>query len=589
MRAGHRWVCALLALAVAGCAGSTVLPRGGAALEVPSRSSAAVGHAKQGTGKLALRVTLHKRKRSPDGKRPRYLSPATQAIVLAIAGPTGVNETAGLQPGDSGCTSNVLDVTCTIVVPGLQPCDSSTPCYTATFATYDAVAGCPGACSVPAGANELSSNQNVAFNVAAGITNSVGVTLDGIPTSLVLVPFDGAFNGSTLSGFTTSKCASVVAHVGVYGLDADGDVILGPGAPVPSLSTSDSAHLAIVATPAPATPNTFGLYVPAIPQAKSSLHLTATVTPLAGANASPVNQKIYVTFDSAICGFVTSFSNGMTPKADPYDIATGKDGNLWFTEATIGRIGKITTGGTITEYSQGISNTSYPFGITAGPDGNMWFALFSGGEVGRITPAGSIEAWASGISPLAEPNYIAAGADGNLWFTQIDTANVGRITPAGSITEFPLTGNAGSEHIAPGPDGSLWFAQHDSQEIGHVTPDGTVTYFSVPGAQPSGITQGPDGNVWFTDCAGKIGRITPLGSVTEWPLPAQASQPRSIVVGPDSALWFSEYLMSKIGRITTDGTITEISVPGSPNSLTVGPDGSIWFTEIQGNAIGRLQ
>ena len=35
---------------------------------------------------------------------------------------------------------------------------------------------------------------------------------------------------------------------------------------------------------------------------------------------------------------------------------------------------------------------------------------------------------------------------------------------------------------------------------------------------PSGITAGPDGNLWFTEAAATIGRITPAGTVTEFPL-----------------------------------------------------------------------
>ena len=39
-----------------------------------------------------------------------------------------------------------------------------------------------------------------------------------------------------------------------------------------------------------------------------------------------------------------------------------------------------------------------------------------------------------------------------------------------------------------------------------------------------GITTGPDGNLWFTEFgAGKIGRITPSGSITEFPIPTAGS------------------------------------------------------------------
>jgi virginiamycin B lyase len=50
--------------------------------------------------------------------------------------------------------------------------------------------------------------------------------------------------------------------------------------------------------------------------------------------------------------------------------------------------------------------------------------------------------------------------------------------------------------------------------------------------------------------AGRIGRITIGGVVTEFPLPVPSSQPDKIVLGPDGNLWFTEHNGGKIGRIT---------------------------------------
>jgi hypothetical protein len=72
-------------------------------------------------------------------------------------------------------------------------------------------------------------------------------------------------------------------------------------------------------------------------------------------------------------------------------------------------------------------------------------------------------------------------------------------------------------------------------------------------------------------------------------LPTASSGPTGITTGPDGALWFTERA-GKIGRITTAGVITEFPVPtasSSPNGITAGPDGGLWFTETAGNNIGR--
>src|SRR5438445_611851 len=52
----------------------------------------------------------------------------------------------------------------------------------------------------------------------------------------------------------------------------------------------------------------------------------------------------------------------------------------------------------------------------------------------------------------------------------------------------------------------------------------SITSFPIPlveVVQPQGIATGPDGNVWFTEAgAGRIGRMTPAGALTEFNLPS---------------------------------------------------------------------
>ncbi len=58
----------------------------------------------------------------------------------------------------------------------------------------------------------------------------------------------------------------------------------------------------------------------------------------------------------------------------------------------------------------------------------------------------------------------------------------------------------------------MWFTEYDGVKIGRITPAGAITEFPIATAHcyPSIITAGPDGNIWFTEYAGnKIGRITP--------------------------------------------------------------------------------
>ena len=175
---------------------------------------------------------------------------------------------------------------------------------------------------------------------------------------------------------------------------------------------------------------------------------------------------------------------------------------------------------------------------------------------------------------------------------------------AQSFLEFPLP-TAGSEPngITTGSDGNLWFTEVAGNRIGRITPGGVITEFPLPlnslgeSSQPLAIMSGPDGALWFTMSAGsRIGRITPAGALSFFTTPTAASGPQGIVVGPDGNIWFTEISANKIGRLAIGtGTITEFTVP-TPNSrparIAAGADGALWFTESQtnppANKIGRI-
>ena len=101
-----------------------------------------------------------------------------------------------------------------------------------------------------------------------------------------------------------------------------------------------------------------------------------------------------------------------------------------------------------------------------------------------------------------------------------------------------------------------------------------------------------DGALWFSEASGnRVGRITTDGKVTEFPIPSHDSQPRAMVTHPDGSIWFVETSTNALGRIDRDGKITEHPVP-TPNSslrgVTVGPDGNLWYTANAANKIGCM-
>jgi streptogramin lyase/cell wall-associated NlpC family hydrolase len=284
-----------------------------------------------------------------------------------------------------------------------------------------------------------------------------------------------------------------------------------------------------------------------------------------------------------------------------YDITTGPDGNLWFTEVNSGgnSIGKITPTGTVTEFPMPADGSYPPTEITNGPDSNLWFTDERSNFIGRITPTGTVTEFPLPTNDINYPFDITTGSDGNLWFTENGSNKIGRITPTGTITEFPIPANEPLDIIS-GPDGNLWFTS-ESNEIGRITPTGTITEFplSTTDSYSYGITKGPDGNLWFTEDSfspavqptNYIGRITPAGIITMFSIPTSGSQPIGITTGQDGNLWFTEWGSNNIGSITPAGTITEFPIPTSasePTYITNGSDGNLWFAEENTTNIGRI-
>jgi streptogramin lyase len=280
----------------------------------------------------------------------------------------------------------------------------------------------------------------------------------------------------------------------------------------------------------------------------------------------------------------------------PRSITAGPDGNLWFIEYFNDRapaIGRITTAGEAVLIPIEGPPMGFAWDIAAGPDGNLWFTEADDGRgaLVRVTPSGAVTRWPASTSPFAIPFGIAAGPDGNLWLSlamgNADRGGIGRATTAGEVTLFPVQSLRGPHFesmpadLTAGPDGNVWFTEFQQDAIGRITPNGQLTEFPLPGA-PIGIVAGSDGNLWFTQTSARIGRMTPQGALREFPVPTRGA---AIAAGPDGALWYTQP-EARIGRITTSGVVTGIEISAPALDITAGPDGNVWYTSR--GKIGRI-
>ena len=140
--------------------------------------------------------------------------------------------------------------------------------------------------------------------------------------------------------------------------------------------------------------------------------------------------------------------------------------------------------------------------------------------------------------------------------------------------------------------------------IGRITPDGVVTEFPLPipaDAFPTGLTHGPGKSllVYVND---EILRVSMTGAATRVPLPASYDLPiGSVRTAPDGAIWFTvpsnlttpatSTRDPMIGRISPQGILTTYDtsrslVGNDIEIIATLPDGSLWIsTEL---ALGRM-
>ena len=305
---------AILALAAgtAACSGGATGP-GLPPLQATAKQGVAPGLRVRVTIKVALVAAARP-------KRPHFISPATKSLKMTIAqnAQTVLTKTVDLTPSSTGCTSSLASVTCTLDI------SLAAGQYSATLTTFDAINGT---------GKELSTAQNVAFSVTAGGNNEIPLALSGIPHALVV--------------------ASAGANA-VYALvqDADGNFIVGVGAPLLVAAKTGGAAIATITQPTLTAPNRFDFALAASPAAGTeTIGITAkfpegetngcaqtgAVCSFPTAVTATYRQTLLVanTGGGSVLGYAVPLAGATQPPdsvvgvPDAYDLAFDTHGNLF--------------------------------------------------------------------------------------------------------------------------------------------------------------------------------------------------------------------------------------------------------------------
>jgi virginiamycin B lyase len=179
------------------------------------------------------------------------------------------------------------------------------------------------------------------------------------------------------------------------------------------------------------------------------------------------------------------------------------------------------------------------------------------------------------------------------------TAANGKPMVVRGVERFLLPSSTWATALSFDRTGAPWFVttmQRPEMSVGSIDSGGTVHEYRLPSrsnARPASesIVLGAEGDLWFADPPlASIGRVGTDGDVSEFPVP-NGARPGDLAVDREGNVWFTEPGTGQIGRLTPAGLFQEFSVGSHsrPAGITLGPDGSIWFTEQRGGKIGRIE
>lgn len=276
----------------------------------------------------------------------------------------------------------------------------------------------------------------------------------------------------------------------------------------------------------------------------------------------------------------------------PESITTGPDGAVWFTNYFNSTIGRITVAGGVATV-QSFPGASAPRGIVS-TSGALWYVNQGNNTIGRITTTThAVTSYPNVIGAMPGiPDGIVVGPDQQIWYTggvklgRMDTTTHAVTPIAASSAGRPACASPSS--IARGGASTIWYACGGNLNLvlGHMDSMARDPVTSIGLNSPNSFTVGPDGNTWYVNGKGSIGKITPLGAITNY-YDARIQNPVTLVrLG--SALWFTDgggtVTNGSIGRITTSGAVTmwtDSTKILRPGGLAVGPERpypNLWYT-----------
>lgn len=415
--------------------------------------------------------------------RDRYVSPATQSLGYTIDGGTQTNVSISTGNPDCKLVGAIGYLECTATI--------STSPGTHAF-SFTAYAGANGTGKV------LSANTDVSYDVKTGAANQIPVILGGVAASLsVFPPNVPQVTGNQYGGFTIYGVGAL--NFSIVPVDADGNFIVGPGAPQPVVANAPNDMTMRTSAGSPNTWTFTSTYAPADPAIAASSSIAVSATPVPNSGGSTVTATVplslyvpwlytvsnnggtsaYMTVTDEAGNPVTlsGFSGLGNPAVPAYDPQTGWIYVTDFSNNAIHVYDRLGNPETPTAGSP-FSGLSTPIGIAYDSHNGYLYVVNSGNDTMSYFDG---EGNTIGTFPIeaATPQRVAFdSANDQLYVTEYGNNSIFAYTESGSNvalqslenTETGPTGIAYDSH-----DNLLYVCNHGSASgVQAFNPDGTA-------------------------------------------------------------------------------------------------------------------
>ena len=418
-----------LSLAGAVCALTFAACSSGASGPLPASPGAATNTASLAT----IRLVIPKPSTTSSAHTPQYVSPSTTQMAIDIqqggVSIPGYPQTIGLAPTSSGCTSTLTNTLCQITL-SLSPA-----AYTVNLSLEDAAA------------HVLSTASAIPFTATAGATTTLNFTLSGVPHSIAISPGSLGVHGSQSTGFVLYGLTGTFTATAV---DADGNMIIGPGAPTFTENVVNGNGAFSIGAAIPTSPNQFQVFAPEVNGEGAIVGVTAQYTDATCAQPNATcTTNVAVTNDVQTLLVANSTLGTVSFYRQPY------------TGASTGSL----------------SGMSSPQALAIDKIGNIFVADQNGNAVWEFSALGfgSKILTGAGIAPSA----LAIDPSGNLAVAESGANQVTILTPPYTAAPTTITGVQGPQAVIFDHLRNLFVAN---------TGDGTVDEISPPYTSPTSPT-----------------------------------------------------------------------------------------------------